>query len=157
MCIRVICSYACRQAYVHVYLNVLAWMDACMHMHVCVSACIYARMHASLYTRTHAHALAHARTHTNAPTTEANTHTPTLTYTHTGKELFKRCRRPYRPFWVKGASHNNIETEHFQVCMHACMHVDDMYARPLVRTHARMIRMRSVSKAVSTQNLFHIP
>jgi fermentation-respiration switch protein FrsA (DUF1100 family) len=31
-----------------------------------------------------------------------------------GKELFKRCRRPHRPFWVKGAHHNDIETSYFQ-------------------------------------------
>mmetsp|Transcript_102968 Transcript_102968/g.165856 ORF Transcript_102968/g.165856 Transcript_102968/m.165856 type:complete len:146 (-) Transcript_102968:91-528(-) len=31
-----------------------------------------------------------------------------------GKELFKLCRRPHRPFWVKGAQHNDIETSYFQ-------------------------------------------
>ena len=87
-----------------------------MHAHACLSVCMYLSMNACIFVHPH------ARTRMNAPTTEANTHTPTLTYTHTGKELFKRCRRPHRPFWVKGASHNNIETEHFQVCMYACMH-----------------------------------
>lgn len=31
-----------------------------------------------------------------------------------GKELFKLCRRPHRPFWVKGAMHNDIEIAYFQ-------------------------------------------
>ena len=26
-----------------------------------------------------------------------------------GKLLFKMCKRPHRPFWVQGASHNDIE------------------------------------------------
>lgn len=30
-----------------------------------------------------------------------------------GKVLFKLCRRPHRPFWVQGASHNDIELNHF--------------------------------------------
>ncbi|EKX43977.1 hypothetical protein GUITHDRAFT_159758 [Guillardia theta CCMP2712] len=29
------------------------------------------------------------------------------------KELFKMSRRPHRPFWVKGAAHNDIEISYF--------------------------------------------
>eukprot|EP00281_Chroomonas_sp_CCMP1168_P014528 CAMPEP_0206220554 /NCGR_PEP_ID=MMETSP0047_2-20121206/4942_1 /ASSEMBLY_ACC=CAM_ASM_000192 /TAXON_ID=195065 /ORGANISM="Chroomonas mesostigmatica_cf, Strain CCMP1168" /LENGTH=234 /DNA_ID=CAMNT_0053643227 /DNA_START=42 /DNA_END=743 /DNA_ORIENTATION=+ len=30
-----------------------------------------------------------------------------------GRALFRMCRRPHRPFWVQGAFHNDIETNHF--------------------------------------------
>lgn len=31
-----------------------------------------------------------------------------------GKALFRQCRRPHRPFWVKGAYHNDIEISYFK-------------------------------------------
>ena len=86
ICIRVICSYACRQAYVHVYLNVHACMHACMHMHAhaCLSVCMYLSMNACIFV--HPHARTRARMHTHARTIHRSKHAHTYPNVHTYRQ-----------------------------------------------------------------------
>mmetsp|Transcript_62224 Transcript_62224/g.166965 ORF Transcript_62224/g.166965 Transcript_62224/m.166965 type:complete len:256 (-) Transcript_62224:13-780(-) len=39
------------------------------------------------------------------------THDDVVPTSH-GKQLFRACRRPHRPLWVRGAGHNDIEVSH---------------------------------------------